>query len=176
MRLSLCSFKYIFRDSSMVEHAAVNRRVVGSSPTRGAQRKAWGISLRLFSFHSGPAQEGGILKMTDELARSANSCHFGSCRFCASLSRQAVLVGTAHPPSAESPTRGAKQHETSKLTFRGFLLYPSPASWTRHHGKKTRSCPFSSIVLSLLMSSNQWFFLCCASAVRSDRRFRGIHV
>ena len=25
-----------FRDSSMVEHAAVNRRVVGSSPTRGA--------------------------------------------------------------------------------------------------------------------------------------------
>jgi hypothetical protein len=26
-----------FRDSSMVEHAAVNRRVVGSSPTRGAK-------------------------------------------------------------------------------------------------------------------------------------------
>ena len=27
---------YIFLDSSMVEHPAVNRRVVGSSPTRGA--------------------------------------------------------------------------------------------------------------------------------------------
>jgi hypothetical protein len=27
-----------FRDSSMVEHAAVNRRVVGSSPTRGATK------------------------------------------------------------------------------------------------------------------------------------------
>ncbi len=26
-----------FLDSSMVEHAAVNRRVVGSSPTRGAK-------------------------------------------------------------------------------------------------------------------------------------------
>ena len=28
---------YIFLDSSMVEHAAVNRGVVGSSPTRGVQ-------------------------------------------------------------------------------------------------------------------------------------------
>jgi putative endonuclease len=27
-----------FRDSSMVEHSAVNRRVVGSNPTRGARR------------------------------------------------------------------------------------------------------------------------------------------
>ena len=27
----------IFLDSSMAEHSAVNRRVVGSSPTRGAQ-------------------------------------------------------------------------------------------------------------------------------------------
>ena len=26
----------LFRDSSMVEHSAVNRRVVGSNPTRGA--------------------------------------------------------------------------------------------------------------------------------------------
>ena len=26
-----------FRDSSMVEHSAVNRRVVGSNPTRGAK-------------------------------------------------------------------------------------------------------------------------------------------
>ena len=29
-------FKEIFLDSSMVEHSAVNRVVVGSSPTRGA--------------------------------------------------------------------------------------------------------------------------------------------
>ena len=28
----------IFLDSSMVEHAAVNRGVVGSSPTRGAKK------------------------------------------------------------------------------------------------------------------------------------------
>ena len=28
----------IFLDSSVVEHSAVNRRVVGSSPTRGACR------------------------------------------------------------------------------------------------------------------------------------------
>ena len=27
--------KYVFLDSSMVEHSAVNRVVVGSSPTRG---------------------------------------------------------------------------------------------------------------------------------------------
>ena len=29
----------VFLDSSMVEHSAVNRRVVGSSPTRGAKMK-----------------------------------------------------------------------------------------------------------------------------------------
>ena len=29
-------FALLFLDSSMVEHPAVNRRVVGSSPTRGA--------------------------------------------------------------------------------------------------------------------------------------------
>ena len=36
-----CNLKYFiissFLDSSMVEHAAVNRGVVGSSPTRGAE-------------------------------------------------------------------------------------------------------------------------------------------
>ncbi len=30
---------YIFRGSSMVEHATVNRRVVGSSPSRGAKKR-----------------------------------------------------------------------------------------------------------------------------------------
>ncbi len=34
---SLSESELIFLDSSMVEHAAVNRGVVGSSPTRGAQ-------------------------------------------------------------------------------------------------------------------------------------------
>ena len=39
----MCSFErtvysFIFLDSSMVEHSAVNRVVVGSSPTRGAVR------------------------------------------------------------------------------------------------------------------------------------------
>jgi hypothetical protein len=28
----------LFRDSSMVEHSAVNRRVAGSSPARGAKK------------------------------------------------------------------------------------------------------------------------------------------
>ena len=39
----ICSFEgvclYIILDSSMVEHTAVNRGVVGSSPTRGATRE-----------------------------------------------------------------------------------------------------------------------------------------
>ena len=38
---TICGFEgtclFIFLDSSMVEHSAVNRRVVGSSPTRGAE-------------------------------------------------------------------------------------------------------------------------------------------
>ena len=40
--MTVCSFEGIitsvFLDSSMVEHTAVNRGVVGSSPTRGAVR------------------------------------------------------------------------------------------------------------------------------------------
>ena len=39
--IAVCGF---FLDSSMAEHSAVNRRVVGSSPTRGA----------FLGFHSGP--------------------------------------------------------------------------------------------------------------------------
>ena len=33
----MCSFEGIILDSSAVEHSAVNRRVVGSNPTRGAK-------------------------------------------------------------------------------------------------------------------------------------------
>ena len=42
----------IFLDSSMVEHAAVNRGVVGSSPTRGA---FWlrGQAVKTSPFHGG---------------------------------------------------------------------------------------------------------------------------
>ena len=38
----------IFLDSSMVEHSAVNRVVVGSSPTRGADEKFSDEGLRTF--------------------------------------------------------------------------------------------------------------------------------
>ncbi len=35
LREQISSICFLFLDSSMVEHSAVNRRVVGSSPTRG---------------------------------------------------------------------------------------------------------------------------------------------
>ena len=42
----MCSFEgIIILDSSMVEHTAVNRGVVGSSPTRGVPIKSLLISL-----------------------------------------------------------------------------------------------------------------------------------
>ena len=49
----MCSFErtvysFIFLDSSMVEHSAVNRVVVGSSPTRGADEKFSDEGLRTF--------------------------------------------------------------------------------------------------------------------------------
>ena len=38
--ISFCSLQqYLFLDSSVVEHPAVNRQVVGSNPTRGASEK-----------------------------------------------------------------------------------------------------------------------------------------
>ena len=39
MELIIGTDNWIFLDSSMVEHTAVNRGVVGSSPTRGAFKK-----------------------------------------------------------------------------------------------------------------------------------------
>jgi hypothetical protein len=45
-----------FRDSSMVEHAAVNRRVVGSSPTRGAKGTRCANHLVFFYVFPGPLQ------------------------------------------------------------------------------------------------------------------------
>ncbi len=48
----------IFLDSSMVEHSAVNRVVVGSSPTRGARcgnQQVWlrGQAVKTSPFHGG---------------------------------------------------------------------------------------------------------------------------
>ena len=47
--------KKIILDSSMVEHTAVNRGVVGSSPTRGAGNKIWllGQAVKTSPFHGG---------------------------------------------------------------------------------------------------------------------------
>ena len=42
----------IILDSSMVEHSAVNRRVVGSSPTRGVLRLL-GQAVKTSPFHGG---------------------------------------------------------------------------------------------------------------------------
>ena len=39
--LKVSAFKKMILDSSMVEHSAVNRVVVGSSPTRGAEPQAF---------------------------------------------------------------------------------------------------------------------------------------
>ena len=55
----LLFYKYvesvIFLDSSMVEHAAVNRGVVGSSPTRGAfnYMRLHGQAVKTSPFHGG---------------------------------------------------------------------------------------------------------------------------
>ena len=38
-RCIYASVVFLFLDSSMVEHSAVNRVVVGSSPTRGVRRR-----------------------------------------------------------------------------------------------------------------------------------------
>ncbi len=45
----------IILDSSMVEHSAVNRGVVGSSPTRGAYKINWpgGQEVKTSPFHGG---------------------------------------------------------------------------------------------------------------------------
>ena len=43
----------VFLDSSMVEHSAVHRRVVGSSPTRGAFLRLRGQAVKTSPFHGG---------------------------------------------------------------------------------------------------------------------------
>ena len=57
--LTVCSFQgiqnQIFLDSSMVEHTAVNRDVVGSSPTRGVflNIRLRGQAVKTSPFHGG---------------------------------------------------------------------------------------------------------------------------
>ena len=51
--MTVCSFEGIitsvFLDSSMAEHSAVNRRVVGSSPTRGVKKRKPAMNKLPFS-------------------------------------------------------------------------------------------------------------------------------
>ena len=53
MDLRKCGEMEMFLDSSMVEHSAVNRRVVGSSPTRGAFLRLRGQAVKTSPFHGG---------------------------------------------------------------------------------------------------------------------------
>ena len=46
----------MFLDSSMVEHAAVNRGVVGSSPTRGGKGKP--VDVNVYGFFVSPKKAG----------------------------------------------------------------------------------------------------------------------
>ena len=45
--------EFLFLDSSMVEHSAVNRVVVGSSPTRGVFLRPHGQAVKTSPFHGG---------------------------------------------------------------------------------------------------------------------------
>ena len=49
----------IILDSSAVEHSAVNRRVVGSNPTRGVPRLQSGLAYKIFN---GKREEGSMVK------------------------------------------------------------------------------------------------------------------
>jgi hypothetical protein len=52
----MCSFEgttFIILDSSMVEHTAVNRGVVGSSPTQGVGFRLHGQAVKTPPFHGG---------------------------------------------------------------------------------------------------------------------------
>ena len=46
-------YQVLFLDSSMVEHSAVNRVVVGSSPTRGVFLRPHGQAVKTSPFHGG---------------------------------------------------------------------------------------------------------------------------
>ena len=49
----------LFLDSSAVEHSAVNRRVVGSNPTRGVPRLQSSLAYKIFN---GKREEGSMVK------------------------------------------------------------------------------------------------------------------
>ncbi len=58
----------LFLDSSMVEHSAVNRVVVGSSPTRGATRPV-GQAVKTLPFH-GEIRGSIPLRVTNKNSRA----------------------------------------------------------------------------------------------------------
>ena len=72
---TICGFEgtclFIFLDSSMVEHSAVNRRVVGSSPTRGV----WRSSQAVRQWSATPVRTGsnpvGVNRMNADVAQLA---------------------------------------------------------------------------------------------------------
>ena len=59
----------VFLDSSAAEHSAVNRRVVGSNPTRGVFLWSVGQAVKTSPFHGGNA--GSIPAQTIEFGAIA---------------------------------------------------------------------------------------------------------
>ncbi len=67
-----------FLDSSMVEHSAVNRRVVGSSPTRGVHVARCLRSRQSSRYTARPYREAIIMAERPLLRGSAKECRAGS--------------------------------------------------------------------------------------------------
>ncbi len=72
-------FLFLFRGSSMVEHPAVNRRVVGSNPTRGAVRlvpspfqERWDLSLLRDGTRSQPAKPSSRTALSERSESKGN--------------------------------------------------------------------------------------------------------
>ena len=78
----------IFLDSSMVEHSAVNRVVVGSSPTRGVFLRPHGQAVKTSPFHGGNTGSipVGVIWRRSQVVRqwSATPVSTGSNPVCAS--------------------------------------------------------------------------------------------
>ena len=75
-------YQVLFLDSSMVEHSAVNRGVVGSSPTRGANLiRPHGQAVKTSPFHGGNMGSNpvGVIAFSSENnTYSSNLCRHGS--------------------------------------------------------------------------------------------------
>ena len=75
---------YVFPDSSMVEQAAVNRKVVGSSPTRGARQAGEQADAGLRPFRS---SYGRYPKMNAAYLSSMPKSPSAYCGVAASVAR-----------------------------------------------------------------------------------------